>query len=493
MHARSNGSGGFFEEVPKKALVVDLIHRAVRRLFDGEGEEAPVAPQVRVINLSIGDPGRPFLRAMSPLARLIDWLSQKYQVLFVISAGNQFGTISLGVSRSELEALSPQEREKLIIRSLYDNLRHRRILSPSESLNALTVGATHQDNAEDTYWGNRIDPFPMGLPSPVSAFGSGYRRSIKPDVLLPGGRVLLIEDFKASSESGKACFKVSSTNLNPPGLKVAHPSSMPGDLGKVAFSRGTSCATALMTRTAAICYDTLRLILQDQTDYENLRTYEAVVLKAMVMHSCEWGDLGSKLRDTLDRQGQNHRRQVKNHVARWAGYGTPCIEKVLNCTAQRATLIGYGALGDDEANIFQLPLPPSLASVSQWRRLTITLAWFSPIAPSSQKYRAAYLWFEPLNNNGLVPNRQERDHNAVKRGTLQHEIFEGDRANPFVDGDTLNIKVNCRKDAGEIEEPVKFGLWVSLEVKEDVSLPIYEEIRTRIAVPVRVQASGEST
>ena len=43
------------ETVPEGILVVDLIHRAVRRLFEGEGNDPPVAPQVAVVNLSIGD------------------------------------------------------------------------------------------------------------------------------------------------------------------------------------------------------------------------------------------------------------------------------------------------------------------------------------------------------------------------------------------------------------------------------------------------------
>ncbi|MGH9896610.1 MAG: hypothetical protein ACREA0_32355, partial [bacterium] len=42
------------ETVPEDTLVVDLVHRAVRRLFEGEGGDPPTAPDVAVINLSIG-------------------------------------------------------------------------------------------------------------------------------------------------------------------------------------------------------------------------------------------------------------------------------------------------------------------------------------------------------------------------------------------------------------------------------------------------------
>ena len=84
------------ESVPEDALVVDLVHRAVRRLFDddrGDGVGA-IAPHVAVINLSIGIRDRPFEQTLSPLARLLDWLAWRYSVLFVVSAGNHAGGLS---------------------------------------------------------------------------------------------------------------------------------------------------------------------------------------------------------------------------------------------------------------------------------------------------------------------------------------------------------------------------------------------------------------
>lgn len=63
------------ERVADNTLIVDLIHRAVVRIFDGEGNEPPAASSVKVINLSIGIDDRPFLQSLSPLARLLDWLA----------------------------------------------------------------------------------------------------------------------------------------------------------------------------------------------------------------------------------------------------------------------------------------------------------------------------------------------------------------------------------------------------------------------------------
>ena len=59
MQPKRGFNGQFFEAVPEDVLPVDLVHRAVVRLFDGESGEPPVAPEVRIVNLSIGRPGAP--------------------------------------------------------------------------------------------------------------------------------------------------------------------------------------------------------------------------------------------------------------------------------------------------------------------------------------------------------------------------------------------------------------------------------------------------
>ena len=166
------------------------------------------------------------------------------------------------------------------------------------------------------------------------------------------------------------------------------------------------------------------------------------------------------------------------------------MDRVLDCTEQRATLLGFGQLSDGEAHVFRLPLPPSLSARPEWRRLTVTLAWLSPISPNNQKYRNASLWFE-INNDRLTLSRSDADRNAVRRGTVQHEVFEGQSADPFIDGERLEIKVNCRNDAGIIPKPVAYGLVVSLEVAEGVDIAVYNEIRAQIAPAIQIQQATD--
>ena len=166
------------------------------------------------------------------------------------------------------------------------------------------------------------------------------------------------------------------------------------------------------------------------------------------------------------------------------------MAKVMKCTDQRVTVLGFGELDDGEGAMFTLPLPPSLSAVNERRRLTITLAWLSPANSSRHAYRVAHLWFD--HKNKMAPDPLFADSRAVQRGTLQHEVLEGHKATVFQDGDNIAIKVNCCADADDIPAPIPYGLVITLEVVERVEqrllrLPIYEEIRDRLAVRVPIQ------
>ncbi len=466
------------EQIPADVLVVDLIHRAVRRMF--EGDEA-TAPNIRIINLSIGDTSRQFTQAMSPLARLLDWLSVKYKVLFVISAGNHLDDIDTGISVDDFNDLGDQDREEFSVKKLYENARHRRLLSPAESINGIAVGALHRDDSTVSHNDDAINLFENALPSPVSAFGSGYRRSVKPDLICPGGRVFYNRPIGSNANAilKSRHFRIA------PGNEVASPSSHPGDLNKTAYCCGTSNSAALISRALCICHDSLLEIFNEQAPDIEFTTYVAPLLKAMIVHGCSWDDIGERLQQIL--QTADNSRQIRNWISRWLGYGVPDYSRVLDCTEQRTSILGFGQLNDGEAHVFSLPLPPSLAARRDRRRLTVTLAYLSQVASSTQRYRIANLWFE-VDGVRLASDRQDAEWRTVRRGTVQHEVFEDDRAIPFSDGDTVTIKVNCRKDARRMEEPATYGLAVSLEVAEGIDIPIYDEVRTRIATAIEIRA-----
>jgi hypothetical protein len=256
-----------------------------------------------------------------------------------------------------------------------------------------------------------------------------------------------------------------------------------GTLNKTAYTRGTSNAAALISHNCAICYDALQDIFNNQGNIEDFDDYSTMILKAMVVHGSRWGEIGEKVKSVLQ---ESDGRREKNWIGRWIGYGVPDIERVLDCKKNRATVIGYGELDDGNAHIYKLPLPPSFSSLSGLRRLTVTLAWFSPISAQTQKYRDASLWFE-VDNKLISSDRVDADWQTVRRGTLQHEVFEGNVASPYANDANIEIKVNCRSDADKILNPIKYGLLVTFEIAENIDIELYEEIRSRIATTIQIQ------
>lgn len=473
------------EEVADDTLVVDLVHRAVTRLFESTGAEPGVAPSVRIISLALGIPNRQFQYALSPLARLLDWLAFKHQILFLVSAGNHRHPIDLAISRSEMLALSKQDLQSKVLRVVAEDSRHRRLLSPAEALNVLTVGAIHGDASDQPPPANKLDPLvDRGLPSLLSAHGMGFRRSVKPDVLFSGGRTLL--------EEGRS---VPSCGLNvvlqwcAPGQKVAAPGALPGDTSYSWHFRGTSGATALATRAAAVLYDVLNT-LRPEPGWEAVdRLPRAILLKALIVHAADWGPAASILENALNLP--SGKLFSRDRLIRFLGYGEVDVSRVTSCTGLRVTALGGGELMADQAHIYRFPLPPSLSGKHGRRRLIVTLAWLTPVNPQHQSWRRADLWFEPVGDLPLRVKRQQGDWQTVRRGTVQHEIFEGVDAAPFLNETHIEVRVNCREDAGTFEEPVSYALAVTLEVAEEIGIEIYDEIRVRVHA-ARIQVGSGS-
>ena len=185
---------GRVECTQQDKLLIDTIYRAVRRMKEGDAEGQATAPTVFIVNLSLGDKNRPFTGAMSPWGRLLDYLSNQYNILFLVSAGNINDHLPVSGFNSwiEFENADPEIRERAVLDALGAERAQRTLLSPAEALNIVTVGAWHEDGVNGA--GGRslaLSPYQNGsLPNITSAIGLGHRKVIKPDIFLPGGREL---------------------------------------------------------------------------------------------------------------------------------------------------------------------------------------------------------------------------------------------------------------------------------------------------------------
>ena len=476
--SRGWGGGVVQEHVPENVFYEDRIERAVRRMFEGEGDVPPQAPSVKIVNLSFGDPARVFLNTMSPCARLLDWLAWKYKIVFCVSAGNYPENIDLGVN-DDFNGYDDEIKIGITLKAINQQSPMRRIIAPAESINSITVGAIHYDESTIERLGNRIDLLPSdNLPSPINRLGYGFKRSVKPEIFFPGGRQLYVSPMLRTDTN----FQVNGMGV-PPGQKVVT-DGPEGARSNTTYTRGTSNATALATRAGAKIYETIEQIRQMYPE-KIAESQVSILIKALLVHGASKGDAYDTCEEHLKEFAQP--RKWKEFASKFLGYGEVDIERVLSCTEQRATVIGCGTLTLRQKHEYRFPLPPSLANENTWRRLTITLSWFSPINTNHRNFRKAALHFSPPNDDLLNLKRSEADHNQVKRGTVQHEILESERVSDYQDGDFLVIPVQCRPDAIEIlDEDIDYALVVTLEVKEGVEIPIYNEVRVGIRAQVQV-------
>lgn len=464
------------EEIPDNILIVDKIHMAVRRLF--EATAGRVAPSVRVINLSIGFPGRIFDRLMSPLARLLDWLSYTYRVLFIVSAGNHPNNIDVGMPFENFSALSIEERTNIIVQNMNNNVRIQRLLSPAESINALTVGASFSDDSSFTTDARQVLPCSDNMVSPISALGRGMNNSIKPDIIFDGGRNTMLQNGISGTELR---WRPSLTRA--PGSVSAAPFDLASGAQKIMHSFGTSNAAAMTSHEASRCYDTLSDIFNDASEALPYG-YVALLIKAMLVHGSDWGELYSIFNSAL-----GFPPRFTDYAYRFFGYGKPNVDKAVECAKNRITLIGYGELKDGEAHLFDLPLPfDEFGRDKVLRRLTATLAYFAPITPSRQTYRSAQLWFSiEGDKKHLIDNRINADWQAVRRGSLQHEIFENNEIVVWSTNDIIQLKVNCANVADDkFSGAVPYALMVSFEIDAAANIDVYERVSTKISPKIKV-------
>jgi hypothetical protein len=466
------------ETTDKNRLVIGLLHDGLKNIRENVSASTK---DIFIVNLSLGDTNRPFAGQMSAWARLLDYISCKYDFLFIVSAGNIDAELEMAKHKtiSSFKKISANDKHVSFIEALEGELSTRTIFSPAEAINALTIGASHCDASEKISNTFLIDPFDSNkFPSLISGLGLGYKRSVKPDILHSGGRAL----FTYSNTGGNLLFHPSSA-VKYFGQEVAAVKSVTATTRVI----GTSNSAALVTRAAIQIYDSLEDLLSANSNFLVTKKQRPCLVKALLVHSAQWGETGTFLESFVKPQGGRQWKSRRTNVTRFLGYGSVDFDRVLSCTEHRVTLLGTGAIAAEKAEVFEFPLPPAISGKKAIRRLTMTLAWATPIRPGEQYYRAAILDIVPADKDGFpigaqrIPSKQPPG-DVSRRGTVVHEIFEGDDAVPVIDGDMLRIRVECRTQGTGMVERIPYSVVVTFEVADTVQANIYQEIASRIGI-----------
>ena len=461
-------------------LLPDLIHEAIRRIIEGDRNQPPVAPSVRVINLSIGAAEQSLILRVSPVGRLLDWLAVTYNLLFIVSAGNHGSDFTITPG----EITDPDVARLAIHKQHINKSLLRGILPPGDAINVVTVGATYQDELEpnvasDTVWSANRD----GEPAFYSATGPGPGRTIKPDIHHSGGRLPFQRPAYYNSQDQVHLEYVSHASPGV-GAQVAAPRTM-GALNGTTFTAGTSVATALVTREAARLFELLQSLQPEQGAFPIPDPqYHPLLVRALLVHASSWEDQMATLSGSLGWP----QKDVRKNFTSLYGYGRFDPTRAGTAATNRALLLAGDSIEVDQCHTYSVDIPPSLVAKTGRRRLTVTLAYAAPTSAALSKYRTHKVAFSTNSKELSFGDRREADHNAVVRGSVQHEIFEGSNVIRVLETNSLEIHVVCTKDGSTTKnDPVRYALVVSIEADEEVSNQIYEEVRSAIQAQARAQ------
>lgn len=480
------------EEPPGTKLAIGVIHRALQTLVKAKQTDHRLKDVV-LVNHSLCDTNAPFIRRPSPWAALLDYFSHRHQLLVIASAGNIMEPFPCAyyADRKELAKASDVEREANFLLAIEQSKATRGMFSPAESINALTVGALHSDDAPPAGPGE-IDPFRLGrMTNIASAVGLGVNKSIKPDLVHDGGRYLArATDIKGG---GVNVYPTPGANV---GQRAACPSRT-GDLSHDARSSGTSNAAALVTRSCIQMADALEAAFSEDEESWLERPTRAVVLKALAAHSCSWGKLGDLLDSSFPPPPESRRTVARRTtIARFLGFGRLNGSHVVSGRPSSATLLGDGIIKPEDRHEYRVPVPAAFLKNRDVRRVILTLAWSAPVITTIADYRGVSVELSDESGQRLfwkgvkrVP--QPPGRRGGEPGTVQHIILEGKTLqNAFADPKGICVGVQARqRHPMHKTTAVPYALAVTVELAQTArASQLYAQVREAIRERMRSRA-----
>lgn len=343
--------------MPKALFPPKLLEEIIDHFYKGESK-------TRIYNHSITSQFPCRKIHMSAWSATMDQLSWENDILFIVSAGNLYkdrptgSPIRLGIR----DHLTQGRYYPMYL--LEDSCR---IADPAQSLQAVTVGSIGIDELEGAW--NSFSKY--SEPSSFSCTGLGMWGNIKPEVVEYGG------DF--------------ATDLGyPPNLSVK--SELSAELvrstlqGGPAISRdaiGTSFSAPKVTHIVTAIERTFPL-------------QSALLYRALLIQSARWPDWTGSWPNKLD-------------VIRHIGYGIPDINRAIENTDHRITLITKGDLRikAKQVHIFEVKIPEDLRRPGDEYdiRIDITLSYKAQprrTRRNRQKYLSTWLEWQTSKINESI-------------------------------------------------------------------------------------------
>lgn len=434
-------------------LVENQVEEAVRYFVDNYG--------CKVFNLSYGDQRKPYRgRHVRGLAVTLDSLSWELGVLFVVPTGNIDGDV---------------DRSNKYPGCLLDD--NASLIDPAPSLNALTVGSLARYE-RDTRWPDDPGYAPVARtdqPSPFTRRGPSVNGAIKPDLVDYGGNELV--HHRAGITESREVGELSTSRRFASGMpfETCHGTSF-------AAPRVANLAATVLVHFPKASVDLCRALL---------------VAHADVPSSC--GDLCSESGIEI------------RHVA---GYGIVDRSALFRSLDDCVTLWAMDSIENKRHQFYDVPIPADYwLPGRRSRKLTVALAYRSPIRTTRVDYRAVKIWFSLVQSDtveqatrffnakadrGDTPAMSERvpgrDITAKMRsqGTVQASSWEFKQPSEKV-RQRRWVVVVTRNDptwgGGLSAEREEYALAVVLADRQAEQARLYAHVRATLQTRLRARAS----
>lgn len=452
---------------------------------------------VKIFNLSVNDIDKCWNPATkkavlrdSWVARKIDTLSRKHDIVFVISTGN--------LSMIDVNNFYHQGKEYPTFfthpdTSLYD---------PAQAALALTVGAV----APPEFVAGRAEHFltvaKTHCPAPFTRKGPGIAGEIKPELVEFGGNLVRNTGANSHVRQNPATDVVVASHQQTPAI---------------ARDIGTSLAAPRISHKLALLDSRLRKMRIEPS---------STLLKSFLVTAAQWTEEMNRFVEEEVHRFHSQTSEKQDFSRMLFGYGIADfdrINRILTPDPYSATLYYQGEIETNKVAFFNVPVPESLAGRKGKKsegviRMTVTVSYLPEVQRwGLESYLGSSFQWKMYRGNvpqeTIIDDISKRDDlfaliddeaqtitkgeilgrfkvNCRSRGTIQHDVFEWTQhKREFSRRDhTLVIAANSNSQwKNRKQMPIPYAVVVHIE-DESRSVPIFTKIRQSIQNKAKVKS-----